>query len=169
MQGSDTLDAEGYAAGQIQSPSIAHGSAVQSTVGEQTPPDAAPPVAPTNARQASDDVLDEDDDEQPTVEHQAWLKQDDYWQRTTYIAVTGRQTAMSPYTRPLPRPERFRKVSAWRSLLILALTIALIVLIPLGVITAQREAATHIKLPSSIPGLTQPTPQLTPSVTPKKN
>lgn len=111
------------------------------------------------------DELPPDADERPTVEHQAWLKQDDYWKRTTYIAVTGRQTAAAPHTRPLPRPHRFRRRSPVRSVLILALTLALIVLIPVGVVVAQREAATHIKLPTSIPGLSQPTPTLTPAPT----
>src|SRR6185312_3686500 len=32
--------------------------------------------------------VDSDGGVRPTVESQAWLKQDDYWQRTTYIAVT---------------------------------------------------------------------------------
>jgi hypothetical protein len=113
----------------------------------------------------------------PTVESQAWLKQDDYWQRTTYIAVTGRHTAAAPPTRPLPRPHRFRKSSRVRSILVLALTLALIVVIPMGVVMAQRAAQTHITLPTNIPGLTEPTqpihtPAATatikPTVTPKK-
>ena len=116
----------------------------------------------------------------PTVESQAWLKQDDYWQRTTYIAVTGRHTAAAPPTRPLPRPHRFRKSSRVRSILVLALTLALIVVIPMGVVMAQRAAETHITLPTSIPGIpgltapTQPIHTLTPTatikstVTPKK-
>lgn len=98
-----------------------------------------------------------EESERPTIEHQAWLKEDDYWQRSTYIAVTGRQTVRLKQTRPLPRPDRFRKPSIWRSLTIFGLTIALIVLIPLGVIFAQRVASTHLKLPTSIPGLSQPT------------
>jgi hypothetical protein len=102
------------------------------------------------------ELFPEDSDE-PTVEHKAWLKEDDYWQRSTYIAVTGRQTVSLKQTRPLPRPDRFRKLSLWRSMTIFGLTIALIVLIPLGVIFAQRAAADHLKLPTSIPGLSQPT------------
>ncbi len=98
-----------------------------------------------------------EDSDEPTVEHQAWLKEDDYWQRSTYIAVTGRQTVSLKQTRPLPRPDRFRKPSLWRSMTIFGLTIALIVLIPLGVIFTQRMAAEHLKLPTSIPGLSQPT------------
>lgn len=111
------------------------------------------------------DELPPDADDRPTVETRAWLKQDDYWKRTTYIAVTGRQTAAAPGTRPLPRPQRFRQRSLVRSLLILTLTLALIVLIPIGVVVAQREASAHIKLPKNIPGLTQPTPTLTPAPT----
>ena len=127
---------------------------------------------------ASDDgELGEAGGVRPTVESRAWLKQDDYWQRTTYIAVTGRHTAVAPPTRPLPRPRRFRKSSRVRSALVLALTLALIVVIPMGVVLAQRAAETHITLPSSIPGLTEPTqashtptPTATikPTVTPKK-
>jgi hypothetical protein len=53
-----------------------------------------------------------------------------------------------------------------RSVLILALTLALIVVIPLGVVMAQHAAETHIRLPSSIPGLTQPTATHTATHTP---
>ncbi len=113
------------------------------------------------------------DGDHPTVDSDAWLKHDDYWQRMTYIAVTGRQTAQRPPTRPLPRPHRFRQPSPLRSAVILLLTLALIVLIPLGVVVAQYEAAAHIKLPTSmpnIPGLTRPTaaPTHAPTVTPAK-
>lgn len=117
------------------------------------------------------------DDDHPTVQSEAWLKQDDYWQRTTYIAVTGRHTAQRPPTRPLPRPNRFRRPSPLRSVVILALTLALMALIPIGVLVAQREAAAHIKIPTSIPGLSQPTATPThaatttpvkPTATPKK-
>lgn len=114
-------------------------------------------------------------DERPTVEHDAWLKQDDYWKRTTYIALTGRQTASAPASRPLPRPSRFHKPSLVRSSLTLLLTLALIALIPIGVLAAQRYAESHIKLPTSIPGIVHPktpTPTATkpvkPTATPKK-
>ena len=103
--------------------------------------------------------------DRPTVGRQDWLKQDDYWQRTTYIAVTGRHSRLPNRTRALPRPRRFRKPTPLRSALALALTLALIVLIPMGVVMAQREAQTHIKLPTSIPGLTEPTPTHTPHPT----
>lgn len=130
-------------------------------------------------RLARDDGGDGDDGDsvRPTIESQAWLKQDNYWQRTTYIAVTGRHTAAAPLTRPLPRPHRFRKSSRARSILILALTLALIVVIPLGVVMAQHAAETHIKLPTNIPGLTEPTQPtqmrtptetITPTVKPKQ-
>lgn len=134
----------------------------------------------TSALTDTDEIVDEvldDDDDRPTVEHQAWIKQDDYWQRTTYIAITGRQTASAPHTRPLPRPRRFRRPAPLRSAMILLLTLALIVLIPIGVVLAKQEAESHIKLPTSIPGLTQPTPThipvatsttVKPTATPKK-
>lgn len=98
-----------------------------------------------------------EDDKSPTVKHQAWLKNDDYWQRSTYIALTGRQTAAPHQTRPIPRPERFQKQSTLRSLTILGLTLALIVFIPIGVIVANNLGATHLKMPTSLPGLAQPT------------
>ncbi|HEX8983295.1 MAG TPA: hypothetical protein VF792_11025 [Ktedonobacterales bacterium] len=108
-----------------------------------------------------------EESDEPTVEHKAWLKDDDYWQRSTYIAVTGRQTVSLKQTRPLPRPDRFRKFSLWRSVTIFGLTIALIVLIPLGVIFAQRTASEHLKLPTSIPGLSPTvTPVRTHTITP---
>lgn len=126
----------------------------------------------------ADEVLAEED-ERPTVELKAWIRRDDYWQRTTYIALTGRQTSAAPLTRPLPRPQRFRRSSPMRSGLILLLTLALIVLIPVGVLVAKQEAEAHIKIPTAIPGipgLSQSTPTLTPlptaivkpTATPKK-
>jgi hypothetical protein len=126
----------------------------------------------TSAAEISAERLD-GDAERPTVESAAWLKQDDYWKRTTYIAVTGRQTAAAPHTRPLPRPRRFRRPSHIRSMLVLALMLALIVLIPVGVVVAQREASARIKLPTSIPaipGFSQPTvaPTHAPTTTPVK-
>lgn len=101
----------------------------------------------------------------PTVGRQDWLKQDDYWQRTTYTAITGRHSGPPRRTRALPRPRRFRKPAPIRSALALVLTLALIVLIPIGVVLAQREAQAHIKLPTTIPGLTEPTPTHTPHPT----
>jgi hypothetical protein len=171
-----------YDAGQGEHLSAPQGSAVQFADSEPARPEAEAPHLPARqldiapalprgaastrepvtAAEIADETLD-DDDERPTVETQAWLKKDDYWQRTTYIAVTGRQTAAAPHTRPLPRPHRFRRPSPLRSTLILTLTLALIVLIPLGVIFAQHEAEIHIKLPTSIPGLTQPAATHTPA------
>ncbi len=111
----------------------------------------------------------------PTVEHRAWLRPDDYWKRTTYVAITGRLSATAPQSRALPRPSRFHKPTPVRSSLVLVLIVALIVLIPIGVVVAQHYAEAHIKLPTNIPGITQPqtaTPAPThaakPTATPKK-
>lgn len=118
---------------------------------------------------AAPERLISDVGDHPTVAHQSWLKQDDYWQRTTYTAITGRHTRSARPTRPLPRPRRFRRPAPMRSAVVLALTLALIVLIPLGVVIAQREAQAHIQLPSqlpNVPGLTEPTHTPRPTVTP---
>ena len=123
----------------------------------------APSTPSLSATEIADEVL-EDDDQQPTVEHRAWLKKDDYWRRTTYIAVTGRHTAALPRTRRLPPPRRFRNPRPVRSGLVLALVIALIVLIPFGIVAMQRQVA-NIHLPSNIPGVTVPTPSHTPTPT----
>lgn len=151
------------------------GARLAATQADATHNDASAPVGAqsgvedASAAMSADEIgaerLESDEGERPTVESRAWLKQDDYWQRTTYIAVTGRHTASAPPTRPLPRPHRFRKSSRVRSLLTLALTLALIVVIPVGVLLAQHAAETHIKLPTSIPGLTAPTPTHTPAPT----
>lgn len=102
----------------------------------------------------------------PSVAHQAWLKEDDYWQRTTFVAATGRQTAVLPKRRRLPRPTRFQSKSPWSSLIVLGLTVALMVLIPLGVLLAQREGESLIRLPTTLPFLVQPTPTNTPHAKP---
>lgn len=106
-------------------------------------------------------------DTRPTVEHRAWLRQDDYWKRTTYIAATGRHTRSAPKTRQLPRPKRFRGPTPIRSSLTFVLIVALIVLVPIGVIRARSWAESHIVLPSTIPGISQPT--ATHTATPAKS
>lgn len=164
-KGGDTMDTH---AGQGEQSTISYNGAAPLTADSRPRPEEALPEELAHAHTAMAGIADElapDADDRPTVETRAWLKQDDYWKRTTYIAVTGRHTAAAPGTRPLPRPKRFQRRSRVRSLLILALTLALIVLIPLGVVVAQQEAAAHIKLPTNIPGLSQPTPTLTPAPT----
>ena len=109
----------------------------------------------------------------PQVERSAWLRDDDYWRKVTYISATGRRPGDRLATRPLPRPERFRVRSPYRSGAVLALVIALIILIPVGVVMAGNAAA-HFSIPTTIPGITQPTvtptftPVHTPTATPKK-
>lgn len=158
----------------MMDPNVGQGGQVTATrSSEETPGGPLPtesdqPMA-ESAAEIGAERLNKDED-RPTVQSEAWLTQDDYWQRTTYIAVTGRHTAQRPPTRPLPRPNRFRRSSPLRSVIVLALTLALIVLIPIGVMVAQREAATKIKIPTNIPGLTQPTvaPTHVPTATPAK-
>ncbi len=112
-------------------------------------------------------------DAEPAVERSSWLRDDDYWRKVTYISATGRRPGDRLATRPLPRPDRFRKSSPLRSIVILALVIALIVLIPVGVVMAARAAA-QLTLPSVIPGVSQPTvtpvshATVTSTATPKK-
>jgi len=136
--------------------------------GKRSPASAAQISGEQSSAAAADRLISEAGDH-PTVAHQSWLKQDDYWQRTTYTAITGRHTRSAQPTRPLPRPRRFRRPSPMRSAVVLALTLALIVLIPLGVVVAQREAQAHIQLPSqlpNIPGLAEPTHTPRPTVSP---
>ncbi len=109
----------------------------------------------------------------PQVEQSAWLRDDDYWRKVTYISATGRRPGDRLATRPLPRPERFRARSSLHSAVILALVIVLIILIPVGVVMAGNAAA-HFSIPTTIPGITQPTvtptftPAHSPTATPKK-
>jgi hypothetical protein len=105
-----------------------------------------------------------EDDAPPSVERAAWLRDDDYWRKVTYMSATGRHPGVQPSTRPLPRPDRFAARSPLRSLMILALVVALIILIPIGVVTAAREASKLI-LPANFPGISQPT-EVPPTHTP---
>lgn len=174
-QEGDTME---HDAGQGTHLSAQQNGSAPSTAGAQELPAEDAPQSAARAASASTHSAPRalpEEEERPTVEHGAWLKQDDYWKRTTYIAVTGRQTAAAPASRPLPRPKRFRKPAPVRSSLVLLLMLALIVLIPIGVFAAQRYAETHITLPSNIPGIAQPktaTPSPTrpvkPTATPKK-
>ena len=133
------------------------------------PQDADAPTEDANAALA-------EEDDRPTVEHRAWLRQDDYWKRTTYIAATGRHTTAAPHTRALPRPNRFHQPTPIRSTIVLALIVGMVILIPVGVVRAQHWAESHITLPSTIPGVTAPAPthtatpakHRTPTATPKK-
>lgn len=105
-----------------------------------------------------------EDDPPPSVDRGAWLRDDDYWRKVTYMSATGRRAGDRPPTRPLPRPDRFAARSPLRSLMILALVVALVVLIPFGVVTAAREAS-KLVLPANIPGISQPT-EVPPTHTP---
>jgi len=109
-----------------------------------------------------------------SVARAAWLRDEEYWRNVTYISATGRRPGDRPVTRPLPRPDRFQRPEPLRSSAALVLVIALIILIPIGVVVAWHETAGHITIPTSIPGITEPTvtpattPTLTPTATPKK-
>jgi hypothetical protein len=111
--------------------------------------------------------------EPPQVERSAWLKDDNFWRTETYMTATGRRPSVQAAARPLPPPRRFRAPTPLRSAMVLLLVLALMVLIPIGVVMAGREAAGHLTLPGKIPGITVPTltpihPNATPSATPKK-
>jgi hypothetical protein len=109
----------------------------------------------------------------PAVKQSAWLKDDDYWRNVTYMSATGRHPASRPATRPLPRPDRFPTPSRLRSGVVLILVIALIILVPVGVVMAGN-AASHFTIPGNIPGISPPTvtstpiPTHAPTATPKK-
>jgi hypothetical protein len=141
---------------------------------EPSQADLPPPLAAGGVRithRLASDALD--DDGPPTVERAAWLRDDDYWRKVTYMSATGRQAAVRPATRPLPRPDRFNKRSPLRSIAILLLVIALIICLPIGVVTAERMASQFV-LPGAIPGINQPTevpathtPPVKPTATPR--
>jgi hypothetical protein len=133
----------------------------------------APEVAPREARVTRTLASDGAADAKPQVERSAWLRDEDYWRKVTYMSATGRRPGDRLATRPLPRPDRFPTPSRLRSTIILSLVIALMILTPIGIIVA-RNAVSHITIPTTIPGFTQPTvtpapaPTLTPTATPKK-
>lgn len=117
-------------------------------------------------------------DAAPQVERSAWLRDENYWRTVTYMTATGRRPGSQTKSRPLAPPDRFRSSNPLRSAAVLIVVIALIILIPVGVVIAGNVAAAHITIPSNIPGITLPTatpvshetvtPAVTPSVTPKK-
>jgi hypothetical protein len=109
-----------------------------------------------------------------TVQQSAWLRDDDYWRTVTYMSATGRRPGDKLATRPLPRPERFPASRPIRSAVVLLIVVALIILIPIGVVIAG-SAASHITIPNiipAIPGINQPTatpvPTHAPTPAPKK-
>lgn len=91
-----------------------------------------------------------------SVSRRLWIKEEDYWRKITYMSATGRRPSVSPPSRALPRPDRFRRWSPLTSLVVLALVVGLVVFIAVGVVMAERVAAS-ITLPGAVPGLTLPT------------
>ncbi|HEX9039108.1 MAG TPA: hypothetical protein VF808_19150 [Ktedonobacterales bacterium] len=134
------------------------------------------PRAPGGARitRKIEAAGDFDDDGPPTVERAAWLRDDDYWRKVTYMSATGKRPAARAETRPLSRPGRAAPPSRMRSLAILALVVGFMIVVPVGVATAAREAS-RLVFPSNIPGISQPTtvpatltPTVKPTATPKR-
>ncbi len=140
----------------------------------------APPRAPRSERVtralASEGAAESE--MTPQVEKSAWLRDDDYWRTVTFMAATGKRPSIQLPSRPLPVPDRFRPSSPTRSMAVLALVVALIILIPLGVVVAGDIASAYITLPAKIPGISLPTitpansgtltPTVAPTATPKK-
>ena len=124
---------------------------------------AATPLAATSGTSASEDgILDE-----VSVAEDSWLSQEDYWNTSTFIAITGkRRAAPRPDTRPLPRPQRFRPPSRVRSIsAFIALIVVLFALIfGSGIVYRDTVALTNKYLhPTAQPTTT---PNVSPTATP---
>lgn len=101
------------------------------------------------------------------IDRASWIQEDDSFRTVMYMSATGKHPVIGGPTVPLYRPTRFRSASPLRSMVILLLVVGLIIIIPVGVILADR-ATSNIQLPGlpAIPGVSATaTPLLTPSIT----
>jgi hypothetical protein len=98
----------------------------------------------------------------PQIEPERWVTPDDTWNTSSFKALNGgRMVARS--TRPLPRPQRFRRVPRWRSLLYLLVLLLVIAIVSIGAVEITSLTKEVLGQP---PRSTQPTPTHTTTATP---
>lgn len=78
------------------------------------PPPAPPRVSPRKTRKVTRDLALERP--APPVKQDQWLPKPDYW-------MTDHQIVTRPRTRPIPRPQRFARVSRTRSTMLLLVSV----------------------------------------------
>ncbi|HZC77466.1 MAG TPA: hypothetical protein VE258_06935 [Ktedonobacterales bacterium] len=107
----------------------------------------------------------------PQIEPERWVTPDDTWNTSSFKALNGgRMVARS--TRPLPRPQRFRRVPRWRSYLYLVVLLLVIAIVSLGAVEITSLTKEVFGQP---PRSTQPAPthtatplHTTPTAKPRK-
>ncbi|MFI5271736.1 MAG: hypothetical protein ACHQ4H_01715 [Ktedonobacterales bacterium] len=102
------------------------------------------------------------------ISPEEWVREEDYWDTQSLIAVTGRMAVPRPRARSLKPPQRFRPVQRWKSVVALAVVSACILGFGIGLVQAShlaggilRPAATHTAVPA-------PTVTATATAKPKK-
>ncbi len=98
----------------------------------------------------------------PQIEPERWVSPDDTWNTTSFKALSGGRMAARP-TRPLPRPERFRRVPRWRSYLYLVVLLLVIAMVSMGAVEITSLTKEVFRQP---PRSTQPAPAHTTTATP---
>lgn len=136
---------------------------------------AASPEAPgmSGARSAPLSPTPATDATPANIDRSSWIQEDDSVRAVLYMSATGKHPLIGGPTVPLYRPNRFHSPSPLRSMVILLVVVALIIVIPIGVILADR-ATSSIQIPGISGGsatetpATTTTPAVTVTVTPKK-
>src|SRR5260370_992969 len=98
----------------------------------------------------------------PQIEPERWVTPDDTWNTSSFKALNGGRMAVRS-TRPLPRPQRFRRVPRWRSYLYLLVLLLVIAIVSIGAVEITSLTKALFGQPPRSP---QPTPPHTPTATP---
>jgi hypothetical protein len=107
----------------------------------------------------------------PQIEPERWVTPDDTWNTSSFKSLNGGRMVARP-TRPLPRPQRFRRVPRWRSYLYLLVLLFVIAIVSIGAVEISSLTKEVFGQP---PRSTQPTPthtatplHTTPTAKPRK-
>lgn len=101
-----------------------------------------------------------------------WVRDDDYWDTQSLIAVSGRLAVPRPTARPLDPPQRFRPVRRWQSMAALVVLSVVILATCVGVLRAAGLANNLLRPHQPVPTITHPisspTVPLSPTAKPHK-
>lgn len=112
----------------------------------------------------------EDNATRPLFERDHWVDDPNFWDTTSFIALTGRHPVPRPKPRTLPPPQRFKPIERWQSYLVLAIVLVAILITVYGVIQIEHYGsnALHQLTPKATPTVTYtPVPSPTAKSTPK--
>lgn len=95
-----------------------------------------------------------------------WVRDDDYWDTQSLIAVSGRLAVPRPTARPLDPPQRFRPMRRWQSMAALVVLSVVILAACVGVLRAAGFANNLLHPHQAVPTITHPTSVPSPTAQP---